>query len=135
MSLPRSGIVPYLFYEDAGAMVEWYARVFGFVELSRFEDAHGKVTNAEMLVGETELWLDGDGPAYWEKNGRGPSPWIGVWVDDLDALCARVRSAGVEIADPVLREFGVRMSGEVVDPGGYHWSFMERVALPNPSTS
>jgi uncharacterized glyoxalase superfamily protein PhnB len=130
MSLPRSGIVPYLFYEDAGAMAEWYSRVFGFVELSRFVDAQGKVTNAEMVVGETELWLDGDGPAYWEENGRGPSPWIGVWVDDVDAICARVRSAGVEIADPVVRDFGVRMSGEVVDPAGYHWSFMERVALP-----
>ena len=133
MSLARSGIVPYLFYEDAGPMIDWYSRVFGFVELSRYEDDQGKVTNAEMSVGDTEVWLDGNGPAYWEKNGRGPSPWIGVWVDVLDSFCARVRAAGIEIADPVERNFGVRMTGEVVDPAGYHWSFMQRVATPNPS--
>ena len=135
MSIPRSGIVPYLFCEDAGMMLDWYSRVFGFVELSRWKDAQGKVTNGEMSVGQTELWLDGNGPAYWEKHGRGPSPWIGVWVDDLDALCARVRDAGVEIADPVDRAFGVRMTGEVVDPAGYHWGFMQRTALPDPSGS
>jgi uncharacterized glyoxalase superfamily protein PhnB len=112
-------------------MVDWYSRVFGFVELSRYEDGQGRVTNAEMSVGDTELWLDGNGPAYWNKNGRGPSPWIGVWVDDLDALCSRVRAAGIDITDPVERNFGVRMTGEVVDPAGYHWSFMQRVAMPN----
>jgi PhnB protein len=135
MALPRNGIVPYLFYEDAGAMMDWYARVFGFVELSRWPDADGNVVNGEMSVGQTELWLDGGGAAYWEKNGRGPAPWIGVWVDDLDALCAHIRSEGVEVGDPVERNFGVRMSGEVVDPAGYKWGFMERVSLPDPSQS
>jgi uncharacterized glyoxalase superfamily protein PhnB len=71
---------------------------------------------------------------YWEKNGRGPSPWIGVWVDDLDALVARVRSHSVEIGEPVLREFGVRMSGSVTDPAGYVWGFMQRVSTPPPSS-
>ena len=133
MAVPRSGIVPYLFYEDAGAMLDWYSRVFGFAELSRWRDAQGKVTNAEMSVGQTELWLDGNGPAYWEKHGRGPSPWIGVWVDDIDTLLARVRAAGIEVDDPAERDFGVRMSGEVTDPAGYRWSFMQRVGLPDPN--
>jgi uncharacterized glyoxalase superfamily protein PhnB len=135
MSIPRSGVVTYLFYEDAGRMVDWYSQVFGFAELSRYVDAYGKVTNAEMLVGETELWLDGNGPEYWDRNGRGPDPWMGVWVDDLDALCARLRSEGVDIGDPVERNFGVRMTDEIVDPAGYRWSFMERVALPDPSSA
>jgi uncharacterized glyoxalase superfamily protein PhnB len=133
--MPRSGIVPYLFCEDAGALLDWYARVFGWTELSRWHDEHGEhgdVRNGEMLVGDTELWVDGDGAAYWEKFGRGPDQWIGVWVDDLDAFCAQVRAAGVEIGDPVERNFGVRMSGEVVDPAGNKWSFMQRLDLPTP---
>ena len=130
--LPRSGIVPYLFCDDAAALLDWYARVFGFVELSRWPGRDGRVANGEMRVGETEVWIDGNGPAYWEKQGRGPAPWIGVWVDDLDALCARVRSSGIEIGDPVERAFGVRMTGEVEDPAGNRWSFMQRVSLPEP---
>jgi PhnB protein len=132
MAEARTGIVPYLFYEDAAAMLDWYARVFGWVELSRWHDADGNVQNGEMLIGGTELWLDGGGPSYWEKHGRGPAPWTGVWVEDVDALCARVRAAGVEIGEPVERNFGVRMSGEVVDPEGYRWSFMQRTGLPAP---
>jgi uncharacterized glyoxalase superfamily protein PhnB len=132
VTMPRSGIVPYLFCDDAGALLDWYSRVFGFVELSRWRDAGGKVMNGEMQVGQTEIWLDGNGPAYWKDHGRGPSPWIGVWIDDLDGLCARVKAEGLEIADPVEREFGVRMSGEVEDPAGNRWCFMQRVGLPAP---
>lgn len=132
--MQRNGIVPYLFYEDAGPMVDWYSRVFGFIELSRWRDARGRVTNAEMTVGDTELWLDGNGSAYWEKHGRGPAPWIGVWVDDVDAMYERVRAQGVEIGRPVERDFGVRMTGEVEDPAGYRWSFMQRLSLPPPGS-
>jgi uncharacterized glyoxalase superfamily protein PhnB len=48
MAERRSGLVPYLFYDDAGPMADWYAKVFGFEELSRYTDATGRVTNAEM---------------------------------------------------------------------------------------
>ena len=67
MAVQRSGIVPYLFCEDAAALMDWYARVFGFVELSRWPGPDGKVQNGEMRVGEAELTLDGDGPAEWEQ--------------------------------------------------------------------
>jgi hypothetical protein len=59
MAERRSGLVPYLFYDDAGPMADWYAKVFGFEELSRYTDATGRVTNAEIWVGDTELWMDG----------------------------------------------------------------------------
>jgi uncharacterized glyoxalase superfamily protein PhnB len=126
-SVHRSGIVPYLFYEDAEAAMAWYGRVFGWEEVGVWRDDDGKVQNGEMKVGDTELWLDGGGPAYWEKNGRGPSPWIGVWVDDVDEMTERIRAAGIEVDDPVTREFGIRMSAEVEDLAGYRWSFMQRL--------
>ena len=91
------GLVPYLHYDDAGAAIDWLARVFGFVEKARWLDANGRVTNAEMLVGNQELWLDGSGDGWWAKKGRGPEQWIGVWVDDVDAMYERVRAAGVDV--------------------------------------
>lgn len=121
------GVVPYLHYEDAGVLLEWYGRVFGWVERARWTNRQGAVTNAEVQVGPTELWLDGSGPGYWEKQGGRPRQSIGVWVDDVDAVYERVRAAGVAVDPPVDREFGVRIL-TVPDPEGYQWGFMRRIA-------
>ena len=60
MTAPRLGnLVPYLFCADIEAMIDWYTRVFGFVEKSRWRGDDGKVHNAEMCIGDTELWMDG----------------------------------------------------------------------------
>lgn len=128
------GVVPYLHYEDAGVMLEWYSRVFGFIERARWTNDAGAITNAEMQVGPTELWLDGRGPGYWQKQGGRPHQWIGVWVDDVDAMYERVRAAGVAADPPVDRAFGVRIL-TVLDPEGYQWGFMRRIAPVTPSAT
>jgi uncharacterized glyoxalase superfamily protein PhnB len=122
----RRGLVPYLFYQDAGAMLDWYARVFGWVELARWPGPDGRVRNAEMRVGDTELWLDGGGPSRQDRDGRRAEQWVGVWVDDVDAVYERVRAAGVAAQPPEDKRFGVRML-TVTDPEGYRWGFMRRL--------
>jgi PhnB protein len=120
-------VVPYVFYEDAVAMLDWFARVFGWVEIGRWADASGRIHNAEMLAGTSEIWIDGGGPAaHLTSEDPRLGRWIGVWVDDPDLLYRRVRDAGVEVDPPVDRPFGVRMC-TVTDPGGYHWCFMKRI--------
>jgi uncharacterized glyoxalase superfamily protein PhnB len=122
----RRGLVPYLFYEDAAAMLDWYARVFGWTETTRWLGPDGRVRNAEMRVGDTELWLDGGGPRYRDHNGDRADQWIGVWVDDVDAVYERVKGAGVAADPPEDKRFGVRML-TVTDPEGYRWGFMRRL--------
>ena len=39
-----AGLTPYLHYEDAAAMLDWLARVFGFEEVTRYVDADGRVS-------------------------------------------------------------------------------------------
>ena len=88
------GLLPYLYYEDAGAMLDWLSRVFGFEERGRYIDKDGIVRQAEMLVGENELWFSGHGPGFWEAKGGRPDTWIGVWVDDVDAMYDACRGGG-----------------------------------------
>ncbi len=121
MAARLEGIVPYLFYDNAAATMAWYERVFGFTEISRWTNDDGVIQNAEMSVGDTELWLDGGGTA-----GRPKPVWIGIWVDDVDAMYQQVKAAGVEAEPPVDRDFGVRML-TVEDPEGYQWGFMRRI--------
>jgi uncharacterized glyoxalase superfamily protein PhnB len=120
------GMVPSIQYEDAGAMLDWLSRVFGFTERSRYVDRDGVVRQAEMRVGAVDLWLSGHGPGYWEQRGRRPEEWIGVWVDDVDAQYERVRAAGAEPPPPADQDYDVR-SFNVRDPEGYLWGFMRRL--------
>ena len=115
------GLVPYLFYDDAAAMLEWYQRVFGFVEKARWSGVDGRVENAEMLVGDSELWLDGGGARHFDKDGNRADAWIGVWVDDPGAMHQRVVAAGVEANPPEDKPYRVRMltvSDAVATAGG-----------------
>ncbi len=118
------GITPYLHYRDIVAAIDWLTRVFGFVEKGRWLNSEGRVTNAELVVGSTEVWLDGD-PDWWKKRNRGPEEWIGVWVDDVDAMHSRLRAAGLSPEPPQRKFYGVRVL-QVVDPEGYTWGFMQR---------
>ena len=117
------GIVPYLFYDDAEAAMQWYARVFGFEERGRWPNAEGKIQNAEMRVGNTELWLDGGG----KRTDTDERPtWIGIWVDDVDAVHARIQAAGVDCEAVEDKPYGVR-TFNVADGMGYLWGFMRRI--------
>ncbi len=122
MNAQYKGIVPYLFYDDAEAAMEWYARVFDFEEVGRRANNDGQVQNATMRIGTTELWLDGSGR---RKDNDERLTWIGIWVDDVDAVYKRVQEVGVECEAPIDREFGVRMLN-VPDGMGYLWGFIRR---------
>jgi len=120
------GLLPYLNYEDVGPAMDWLSEKFGFVERSRYIDADGVVQQAEMRVGDMELWIGCRPKSYWAERGGKRDTWIGVWVDDVDALYERVRAAGVECEEPVDRDYDVR-SFNVFDPEGVHWGFLKRL--------
>lgn len=137
MSTPKLGnLVPYLFYSDIESMIDWYARVFGFVEKERWRGADGHVHNAEMIVGDTELWMDG-GPdngrhKLTDATGNPRSLWVGVWLDDreaVDAMYDHIVAQGVEADRPDDRPFGIR-TFNVKDPEGYTWGFMCHIPRP-----
>lgn len=115
-------VTPYLFYEDAGAALDWLARVFGFRETARYVDADDVVRESEMQVGGTTIQLCGHAPG----EGHGQGLLLIVHVDDVDAMHARVVAAGIEAAAPDQQSYGPRTFG-VTDPWGYQWSFWQQV--------
>ena len=122
------GVTPNLRYEDAAAAIEWLVRVCGFQERARYVDGDDVVHQAEIYVGDTEVWLSGHGEGYWDNEpaGRGPDQYLVVWTDDVDAQWKRVKAAGVDAPEPVDQDYGVR-NFYVTDPGGYHWGFHARL--------
>jgi uncharacterized glyoxalase superfamily protein PhnB len=133
MPAPKAGnLVPYLFCGDAESLIDWYSRVFGFVEKDRWLGDDGRIRNAEMSMGDTELWLDGGGGQITATGSDGSSSpvWIGVWLETpaaVDEMYEHIVAQGVKAEDePVDRPFGVRIFN-VRDPAGYLWGFMSPI--------
>ena len=123
---PRfKGVVPYVFCADAGATADWCVEVLGFAERARWPDDDGVIRNVELTVGTSEVWLDGPVPD-WKQNTSGLGSWIGVLVDDVDAIYERLRADGVELDPPRTRDHRVREIG-VTDPEGHTWGFVQRL--------
>lgn len=120
-------ISPYLDYEDTGAMVAWLGRAFGLVERHVQRDADGRVRHAELAFEEGVVMLGSPGGDFRNPRRLGQvTASLYVYVDDVDAHCARARAAGAEIIEePAEQPYGDRRYG-ARDPEGHHWYFASR---------
>jgi uncharacterized glyoxalase superfamily protein PhnB len=118
-------VVPYLYYADAAAALEWLAKAFGFREMNRMAGADGKVAHAAMSLDDGGLIMLGcPGPNYRNpKNLGAKTQSLYIHVRDVDAHFARARKAGARILEePKDQEYGQRRYG-AEDPEGHAWYF------------
>src|SRR4051794_14161698 len=119
-SAPHARVVPVLTVADVRAAVDWYGRVFGFVEHVRIGDGHRAQLGlpdgpaAELIVAEVR------------PGRRAPvelrSHQVMIKVADAADIAERVRQAGAAIVDPVTDfEYGERQA-TIADPFGHHWT-------------
>lgn len=119
------GAIPYVFCADAGAVADWCVQVLGFSERERWSNEDGVVTNVELVVGNSEVWLDGPVPDWKDRCG-GLGSWVGVLVDDVTAAYGRLTAGGVDLDPPRTRDHGVTEI-TVTDPEGHSWGFVQRL--------
>ena len=126
-------VTPYLLYEDVGAAIDWLGEAFGFREELRYPEPDGRISHAEVRVGEASIMLGNPGPDYRSPRHTGcVSQMVVVQVDDADAHFERARDAGATIlAEPADQPYGVR-DYRVEDLEGHRWSFHHRIATPTP---
>ena len=119
-------ITPYLLYEDVSAAIDWLSRAFGFEERLRYADESGTVTHAELTLGDGEVFVGHPGPGFRNPKELGVfSDLTHVYVDDVDAHCARAHEAGATIrAEPEDQVYGDRRY-DAEDPEGHRWSFAQ----------
>lgn len=135
-------ITPYLYYEDAGAALQWLAKAFGFKRAGRaMKGPDGKVVHAAMTFGEAVVMLGAPGGRYKNPRRLGQTTQsLYVTVDDADAHFERARKAGATVLqEPGDTEYGQRRYG-VADPEGHEWYFAHdlpkrRRATPRTSRS
>ena len=115
---------PYLIIKDAASALEFYKRAFGAAELMRMTDPTGKISHAEIKIGDSPIMI---GEESLERGARSPESLGGspvslfLYVDDVDALSQQAIAAGAKVVMPVQDQFWGDRYGTLADPFGHVW--------------
>ncbi|GLY20501.1 VOC family protein [Micromonospora sp. NBRC 101691] len=114
-------VYPILTYPDVRAAIYWLGVAFGATVHQVHDAPDGTVAHAELLLGTGLVML---GPRRHPRNRPADDEWsLYVAVDDVDAHCARARTAGAEIVrEPSDTDYGSR-EYSARDLAGTVWSF------------
>jgi PhnB protein len=114
-------MTPQLILNNAAQTIDWYKRAFGAEELGRSLGPDGRITHAELKIGDSRFYAN---DALMGKGAKelGGSP-VGFWlyVDDSDALFKRAVDAGARVQMPLVDQFWGDRAGSVADPEGISW--------------
>ena len=127
-------ISPYLYYEDAGAMIDWLTQAFGFSERLRVPGEGGRVMHAEIELDGGVVMLASPPRERFENPARlgASTASVYTYVDDVDAHFERAREAGAEVLqEPNDQPYGDRHYG-AKDPEGHEWWFGQHVKDVSP---
>jgi uncharacterized glyoxalase superfamily protein PhnB len=132
-----------VFYDDAGAAIDWLCRSFGFKVRIRIDGKDGRVEHSELDFGDDGLIMVGSSggradrpmplPCKSPKSLNGANTQsLCLYVDDVDAHCERARAEGAVIAEePATTDYGPEHWADrnyrAIDPEGHHWWFMQRL--------
>jgi PhnB protein len=124
MAAVRTEIIPYLFYQDVPAALDWLARAFGFTEEMRHATPKGGM-HAQMTLDGQRIMM-GQGSQEWRmvspKEAQTATQGVFIYLADVDAHYERARAAGAEIvAAPYDEPWGRTYT--VHDLGGHPWFF------------
>ncbi len=135
VSLPPNTqrIVPYLSYKKGKSAIDFLAKAFGFEVRGVLPGPGESVMHAELGLGDSVVYLgtpDGYQPAR-AKAQRNAA--VLVYVEDVDAHCARARQAGAAIeSEPADMFYGDRVYN-ARDPEGQLWFFHTHLRDVSPA--
>jgi len=124
MAKTRTEIIPYIFYRDVPAALEWLARAFGFKEEMRVSTASGGMHGQMLLDGQRIMM--GQGGKDWgmvsAHEAQTATMGVFIYLDDVDAHHARAEAAGAEIVQaPCDESYGRTYTARDLD--GHPWFF------------
>lgn len=129
-----------LYYPSGSAAIDWLCQAFGFEIQLKVEGEGGRIEHSELVLADGLVMVADEARAGDRfPHCRAPSSLAGhntqnlmVYVDDVDAICARARAAGARIVtEPSDSDYGADYwtdrSCAIVDLGGHRWGFAQRL--------
>ncbi len=122
-------ITPNVFYNDPASALEWLTKAFGFETRMSMPGPDGAIMHAEMRVEDSAIMMS---PTSALEQWKSPQSLAGsvtqalyVYVDDVDAHCARARAAGAKISSKLEDMFWGDRTYVVEDLEGHRWTFAQ----------
>jgi PhnB protein len=128
-------VTPYLCVDGADAAIAFYAKVLGTTERMRMLGPDGKVSHAELQLGDSLVMVADEAPAIGvlsPKTIGGTPVTLSVYVEDIDAVIDRAAQAGATILRPAEDQFYGDRAGQFEDPFGHRWSVATRIEDVSP---
>lgn len=128
-------VTPYLSIDGAAAAIDFYKKAFGATERMRMAAPGGKIGHAEIEIEGGLIMLADE---FTDMNFRSPKALGGspvtmhMYVDNVDAFCARAAAAGAKVLRPVADQFYGDRSCQMEDPFGHTWSFATHIEDVSP---
>lgn len=116
---------PTLVVRDAARAIEFYKKVFGAEERMRMPSPDGKISHAELKIGDSIIFLSDEFPNLAGKSPQtlgGHTGGIYLYVPDVDDVFEKAIAAGGKAAMPVTDMFWGDRHGNFIDPFGHPWS-------------
>jgi PhnB protein len=118
-------VTPYLTLNDAARAIDFYKRAFGAQELVRMDGPDGKISHAEIKIGDSIIMLgdeNADNSAKSPLSLGGTTSGIMLYVGDVDKTFNQAVSAGALVEAPLADMFWGDRFGKLTDPFGHSWS-------------
>ena len=134
-----------LFYDDAAKAIDWLCRAFGFEVRLKVEGEGGRIEHSELTFGDGLISVGSTGGKSTRTvplPGKSPRALGGsitqalfLYVDDVEAHCARAKAAGAQVVEPPTtsdygEEYWSDRTYRAVDLEGHHWWFGQRMRGP-----
>ena len=116
-------IIPYIFYRDVPAAIDWLARSFGFTEEMRHATPGGmhaqmRFCGQRIMMGQSNKDWRMQSPSETKVATMG----VFIYMADVDAHFARAEAAGAEIVQkPYNEPYGRTYTARDLD--GHPWFF------------
>lgn len=126
----RVSVTPYLCVKDTDAAIDFYKRAFRAVEVMRLLDEDGRISHAEIRIGDIPIMISDEYPEInvlsAETIGNSPIMLI-LEVADADEVFDRAVAEGATVVRPMSERFdGEMRNGKLDDPFGHRWMILSR---------
>ena len=117
-------IIPYIFYRDVPAALDWLTRAFGFAETMRTATPNGGIHGEMTLDGQRIMMGQGSKERRMVSAHEADAATQGIFIylADVDAHYERAQAAGAEIVKPP-EDLPYGRSYTARDPDGHPWFF------------
>ena len=123
-SVPPDTVLPHVIYQNVAAAIAWLTKTFGFSEHYRYGESGGRISGAQMHLGNAWIMLKraDAGNASPAQLGYGTQS-LTVFVEGIDQHFARTKAAGAKILEDLHETVYGEFQYAAEDLDGHHWLF------------